>query len=291
MHSITVKAPAKVNIFLKVLNKRKDSYHNIVTVFDRISLADTIKISKISKGIILKSDKPITRYPEDNLCFKAAEAILRYGKVKSGVRIDINKKIPLASGLGGGSSDAAAVLRGINKLFDLKLSGRILLNMAKELGADVPFFVLNTAFAIGKGRGDELKVVRPGKRFWHLIIKAGKKTSTGDIYGAFDETSKHLTPGRENVKIQIPSEFRMDYEQAESMLHNDLETADSLKKGVTGRILKDLARLLGKKVIVSGSGPSLFCLYGTRREAIDAKDAILRNLSARSRSGWQIFVA
>ena len=291
MNSITVKAPAKVNLFLKVLSKRRNSYHNIVTIFERISLADTIRISKIRKGIVVGSDVPITRDPKGNLAYKAAEAILRRGKVKSGVKIEIKKKIPIASGLGGGSSDAAAVLRGINKLFCLRLSDKALLNMAKELGADVPFFVLDTAFAVGKGRGDELKVIRSKSRFWHLIIKVGSKTATKDIYGAFDRASKHLTPWEESVKIQPPLKLRMDYAQVESMLHNDLERAFSLKKSVISRILKSLAQLLGKKMIISGSGPSLFCLYRTRKEAIKARGLVLKSVPERERSDWQIFIA
>ena len=315
MHSVTVKAPAKVNLFLKVLGKRKDSYHNILTLFERISLADTIKISKIPKGIIVKSDKPITRDPKDNLCFKAAEAILKRGKVRSGVKIKIKKRIPVASGLGGGSSDAASTMIGINRLFRLKLDGEVLLTMGKKLGADVPFFLLDTPFAIGRGRGDILEVVKSKAKFRHLIIKAGNKTATKDIYKAFDRASKHLTPRRESAKIhplslklrgvvrrsqtrkqfgeggQTPLKLRMDYAQAESMLHNDLERAVSLKKSVISRILKSLAQLLSKRAIVSGSGPGLFCLYRTRREAIDARDTILRSVSTRSRTGWQIFVA
>ena len=291
MSSITVKTPAKVNLFLKVLSKRADGYHNIHTLFERISLFDTIRISKIPKGIIIKSDRPITRDPEENLCFKAAKAILRRGKVKSGVKIYIKKRIPIASGLGGGSSDASAALKGINKLFNLRLSDEVLFNMAKELGADVPFFILDTTFAIGKGRGDELKAIKSKARFWHLIVKAGSKTATKDIYEAFDRAPKHLTLLRESDRIQIPSKLRMDYIQAESVLHNDLETAVLSKKGVISRISKSLAQLLGKKMIISGSGPSLFCLYRTRREAIKARDVIFRSVSARSRMGWQIFVA
>ena len=326
MNSITVKAPAKVNIFLKVLGKRKDSYHNILTIFERISLADTIRISKIPKGIIVKSDKPITLDAKDNFCFKAAEAVLRRGRVRSGVKIDIKKRIPVASGLGGGSSDAAAVSRGMNKLFCLKLSDKALLNIAKELGADVPFFMLDTAFAVGKGRGDELKVIRSRSRFWHLIIKAGSKTATKDIYGAFDAsinsalnpelvdgstlltidpersrrvegfdsepagTPKRLTLQRGDVRMFSLSKLRMDYAGAESMLYNDLERAVSLKKGVISRVLKILAQLLGKKMIVSGSGPSLFCLYRTRREAIRARGLVLKSVPERERPDWQIFV-
>ncbi len=102
---------------------------------------------------------------------------------------------------------------------------------------------------------------------------------------------KHLTPRRESAKIHLPSKLRMDYAQAESMLHNDLEKAVLLKKSVISRMSKSLAQLLGRRAIISGSGPSLFCLYSTRREAIDARDTVLRSVSARLRMGWQIFVA
>jgi len=305
MNSITVRAPAKINLFLKILSKRADGYHNIHTVFERISLADTIKITKIPGGIIVRSDKPITLDAKDNLAFKAAEAVLKLGRIKSGVKIEIKKRIPIASGLGGGSSDAAAVLKGINKLFRLRLSDKVLLNMAAALGADVPFFMLDTAFAVGKGRGDELEVIRSNSRFWHLIIKAASKASTKYIYRDFDRASKHpstkaqgipeplpkcLTPRSGSARIQIPLKLRMGYTHAESMLYNDLETAVSLKKGGIGRISKSLAQLLNKKIIISGSGPSLFCLYRTRREAIGARDTVLRSASVRSRTGWQVFV-
>ena len=213
----------------------------------------------------------------------------------SGVKIEIRKRIPIASGLGGGSSDAAAVLRGMNKLFHLRLSDKALLNMAKELGADVPFFVLDTAFAVGKGRGDELRVIRSKSHFWHLIIKAGSKTATKDIYEDFDSEHarmpKRLTLRRGDARMFSPLKLRMDYAEAESMLHNDLERAILLKRSVISGISRRLAQLLGKKTIVSGSGPSLFCLYRTRREAIEARGTVLRSVNARSRMGWQIFIA
>ena len=319
MNSVVVRAPAKVNLFLKVLSRRIDGYHNILTLFERISLADTIKISKIPKGITIKSGVLITRDPEDNLVYKAAKLVLDRGEIRSGVKIEIKKRIPIAAGLGGGSSDAAATLIGIEKLFRLRLGDKMLAEMAKSLGADVPFFMLGTTFAIGRGRGDILEVVKSKAKFWHLIIKAGNKTATKDIYEAFDAltalVSKHLTPRPGSVRIhplslkfrevvrrsqtckqfgeggRIPSKLRMDYAHIESMLYNDLERVVLLKKGVIGGISKSLAQLLGKRAIVSGSGPSLFCLYRTRREAVEARGVVLRGISARQRRGWQIFVA
>ncbi|OGW93821.1 MAG: 4-(cytidine 5'-diphospho)-2-C-methyl-D-erythritol kinase [Omnitrophica bacterium RIFCSPLOWO2_01_FULL_45_24] len=330
MNSIEIPAQAKVNLFLKVLSKRKDSYHNILTLFERISLADIIKITKIPKGIIVKSDKLITRNPKDNLVYKAAELILKHGKIKSGVEIEIKKKIPIAAGLGGGSSDAAAALIGIDKLFRLKSDDEILTALGKKLGADVPFFILDTPFAIGRGRGDKLKVVRSKARFWHLLVYPGFKAATKDVYKAF-EGSKYLTPRQGSVKIQaLPSGYgggavrrsqrqkrfgeggtshlnfarlcsrnflqeavenlRMGYQNIESMLYNDLEAAAVSKKKSLGKILKGLAHLLGREAIVSGSGPSLFCLYKKRKEAIKARIKVLKSVPARHRHGWLIFV-
>lgn len=318
MNSITVSAPAKVNLFLKVLSKRKDSYHNIITLFERISLADKIRISKIPKGIIVKSDVPVTRRMKDNLAYKAAEAVLKRGGITSGVKIEIKKRIPVAAGLGGGSSDAAAVLKGVNALYRLKLADKTLLQLGEKLGADVPFFLMNESFAIGSGKGCGLSAVKSPLRLWHLLIYPAFKVSTKDVYEAFD---KHLTTRCRNDKIQAlslrlagavrrsqrddtyltkekrfgeggisPSNLRLDYDEAESMLYNDLEPAAIMKKAVLGGILKGLAHLLGKNAIVSGSGPSLFCLYGTRKEAVRAKTRVLRGVPERRRRGWQIFI-
>ncbi len=161
MTSIEVLAPAKVNIFLKVLGKRKDSYHNILTLFERVSLADKVRISRLPKeeDIILVCDKKITRSVKDNLAYRAARLLLDFKKVKAGVRIELKKRIPVSADLGGGSSDAAAVLLGINRLLGLKVSQKALMRLAGKLGADVPFFVSDTPFALGSKRGDELRPI------------------------------------------------------------------------------------------------------------------------------------
>jgi len=291
MNSITVRAPAKVNLFLKILSKRKDRYHNIHTLFERISLYDTIRISRAQKGIIVSSDKPITKDPKDNIVYKAAQAILKQGKPGYGVLIEIKKRIPIAAGLGGGSSDAAATLIGINKLFNLGLGRSALMRIGRSLGADVPFFLLDARFAVGKGIGDDLDIIKIKRRLWHILVYPGFKVSTKDVYKVFDglpgRESKGLTYSRQGAKIQTPL---TGYKNMEQALYNDLERATLLQKGIIGCILEGLAQLLGKKFIVSGSGPSLFCLYGTGKEAIAAKRTILRRMPANKRRGWQIFV-
>jgi 4-diphosphocytidyl-2-C-methyl-D-erythritol kinase len=294
MNTIELTAHAKVNLFLKVLGKRRDSYHNIITLFERISLGDGIKISKTVSGIILSSNKFITKYPKDNLAYKAAEALLNYKKVKGGVKIRINKLTPIAGGLGGGSSDAASVLLGINRLYNLKLTKKALMKLGSRLGADVPFFILEERFALGNGIGDKLKPIKTRSKLWHLLINPSFPVVTKDIYRALDKmrknSAKRLTSYPSGAKIHSLLEGSMDFGTIEPMLHNDLESIVVAKKAVLGSMIRRLASLLGKKAIVSGSGPSLFCLYSTRKEATRARALFLGSLPARERKVWQAFV-
>jgi 4-diphosphocytidyl-2-C-methyl-D-erythritol kinase len=294
MSSIELTAHAKVNLFLKVLDKRKDHYHNILTLFERISLGDRIKISKTASGITLSSNRFITKDPKDNIAYKAADLILKHKKVKGGVKIRIDKLTPIAGGLGGGSSDAASALLGINRLYNLRLSKIALMKLGSKLGADVPFFILDESFALGSGIGDKLKPVHTGSKLWHLLINPSFPVPTRDIYQAFDRmrknSSKRLTSCPSGAKIHFLLEEAMDFGTIEPMLHNDLESVVVAKKAVLGSMIRRLAALLGKKAIVSGSGPSLFCLYSTRKEALRARALFLGSLPARERKVWQAFV-
>jgi 4-diphosphocytidyl-2-C-methyl-D-erythritol kinase len=290
MNSTTVKAPAKVNLFLKVLSRRSDGYHNIETLFERIAIFDTIKISKIPEGIIVKSDRPVTKNPKDNLVYRAAQSILRRSKVKSGVEIRIKKRIPIAAGLGGGSSDAAATIIGIDKLFKLNLTRANMMSIGKKIGADVPFFLLDTPFALGKGIGGNLNIVKSGAQLWHLLVFPGFRVSTKSVYKEFDSGkiagSKRLTGKKSGVKM-ISS--LTDYRAMEQLLYNDLERASISKKGIIGEIKNSLGRLLDKKFIVSGSGPSLFCLYSTGKEALAARRKVLSNMPSGVIGSREVF--
>ncbi|MFA4981598.1 MAG: 4-(cytidine 5'-diphospho)-2-C-methyl-D-erythritol kinase [Candidatus Omnitrophota bacterium] len=308
MTSIELTAPAKVNLVLKILGKRKDSYHNIYTLFEKISLCDRIRITKIREGIIVSSDRFITRSPKDNLVYKAAKLFLGRHKLKYGVKIDIKKKIPIAGGLGGGSSDAASVLMGMDRLFGLKIGRAGLLSLAARLGSDVPFFILDVPFAVGRGRGERLEKADVRKRLWHLIIYPGFKVSTKDVYEAFDAHQEALVPRRgsgsrpEHLpkalttrhcgdRIIRQSAGSMDFGEIESMLYNDLEETVIAKKETIGKVIERLASSLNKKAIVSGSGPSVFCLYRDGKEALAAKRRLLGSLPAPERASWQVFVA
>lgn len=290
MTSIRLLAPAKVNLFLKILNKRPDGYHDILTLFDRISLADRITISKIPEGIVVSSDRFITHRQKENLAYKAAALILERGRVKGGLRIKIEKRIPIAAGLGGGSSDAAAVLMGVNRLCSMRLSPSVLLRLAGRLGADIPFFMLNSPFAVGRSRGDKLEKLPLKIRPWHLVVNPGFGVSTKAIYEKFD-ASQGLTKKRRNAKIHPVCVIPADFAALESMLHNDLEKAAIAEEKLIGGMIERLAYTLRKKAIVSGSGPSVFCLYRTRKEAKEAKRKFLISIPAGMRKLWKVFIA
>ncbi len=294
MTSIELTAPAKVNIYLKILNKRKDSYHNILTLFERISLFDRIKISRTKDGIIVRSDRPITADPKKNIVYKAARLVLDEYAPGQGIRIDIVKRIPIAAGLGGGSSDAASALIGIRSLLGLNISNKKLMQFGEKIGADVPFFLFGKPCALGKSKGERLAEVKLKQKVWHLLINPGFGVSTRGAYEAFDErkkeSSKDLTTGSRNVKINLRLDDPLDFVSLESMLYNDLQKIVAAKKKAIGSAIKRLASVLGKKAILSGSGPSLFCLYRTRKEALEARRVLLGSLTAGQRRSWLIFV-
>lgn len=290
MNSIILSAPAKVNLFLKVCYKRKDGYHELITVFERINLADTIKISKIPSGIEVRSDRFITKDPRDNLVYKAADAMMKTAGVKGGVRIQIKKRIPIAGGLGGGSSDAASVLMGVNSIYDLNIPKARLMAMGAKLGADVPFFILNEPYAVGKGKGDRLKPINSKVKLWHILVNPGFGVSTKGVYDAYDKHgSLGLTPEKSDAKINPPLKDLSRFEHFETMMHNDLERIVVKQKKIIGSLIKRLAISSGHSAILSGSGPSVFCLCGTRKEAMIAKRRLLAGTPGQISKRWQVF--
>lgn len=288
MTSIELLAPAKVNLFLKILKKRKDGYHDLHTLFERVDIADRIKLTKIPRGIKICSGTDITPRQKDNIAYKAADILIKEKKLKFGVRIDIKKNIPIAAGMGGGSSDAASVLIGMNRLFTLGIKKPEMAKIALRLGADVGFFIEETSFAIGKGVGDRLKRVNIGKKLWHLVIYPGFKSATKRIYEAFDRGGFALTRNRGDVRIQPCFSTPVDFGALEAMLYNDLQFAAVSKNRALDDIIKRLASLLGKRMILSGSGPSLFCLYKNRKEAITARSKLYGGIPAGDRKGWKV---
>ena len=291
MRSITLHAPAKVNLFLKVYPKRPDGYHDLFTLFERIDLCDTITISGIPSGIEVVSDVPITLDPRDNLVYKAAILVLKRAKIRRGVRIRIRKRIPIAGGLGGGSSDAASTLIGITRLYRTGLSPQQLIRIGAGLGADIPFFLLDRPVALGTGKGDQLMPLPRARKWWHVVVNPGFGVSTKEVYGAYDRMAPaRLTGSRHNDKIPRYCKIQASSDSFETMMSNDLEPVVVRKHKVIGTIIQRLAIASGRKALLSGSGPSVFCLCPTRKEAMITRRRFLSSPSATAH-GWQVFVA
>jgi 4-diphosphocytidyl-2-C-methyl-D-erythritol kinase len=184
-----VLAPAKINLSLKVLGKRDDGFHEIETLIAPVSLYDKIEIEKQNRWIDLSCDDPTLSTGDDNLVVRVAKLFLENAKIKSGVSIKLEKKIPHGAGLGGGSSDAAATLRALNRLFATKLSGEDLAKLAATIGSDVSFF-LNGSAAICKGRGEIVEPMKLHQKFSVLLLKPAFGVASGWAYSRWQDSKE-----------------------------------------------------------------------------------------------------
>ena len=198
MKSIQINAYAKINLGLRILSKRLDGYHELITVFQRISLADRVILEKLVGGIEYLGPT-LTEKPEDNLCCIAAEMFRSLFGMELGVRIRLDKTIPTGAGLGGGSSDAAAVLRGMCEMYGISPTHEDLINAAAEIGSDVPFFFSDLSSALGQGRGEKITPVNGlSKNYYLLVLKPNYSISTAWAYSELDNI---LTFEKNNISI------------------------------------------------------------------------------------------
>ena len=265
------KAPAKINLFLRVLRKRADGYHDIVSLMQKITLYDELIFSPRPKGIVLNcpgSDLPTS---EDNLVFRAAQSIFAYANYSSGVEIKLTKKIPLAAGLGGGSSDAATTLIALNKICSLNLKKNELIKLGAKIGADVPFFIFGNN-ALASGIGDQLKALQDLPKINLLLIKPLFELSTKMVY---ENLNLRLTRGKNNYSI--PRFLKMGDIIRE--LHNDLESVSLEMHPELADLKKMLLRHGALGALMSGSGPTVFGIFRDGKEAKNILEVIKKEVS------------
>jgi 4-diphosphocytidyl-2-C-methyl-D-erythritol kinase len=279
---IQINSYSKINLTLNVLRKRKDGYHEIESIMQSINLADKVIITEKREGITVKCNNPQVPVDINSLAYKTAEKILNQYRIKRGVKIEIDKKIPLASGMAGGSANSATILVGINKLFDLELKNEELWGIGEELGMDVPFCVQNgTALAYHKG--EKLSPLLPlNPSLWVIIINPDFKISTQWAYNnlniAKNKTTMNNTRNMLNaLKVGTPKEIAKN-------LFNSFESV-IIKKYPEIRKVKD--RLIGEGVLgalMSGSGPSVFGIAKSQEEALK----IYKKLKPEYKSIWVV---
>lgn len=284
------KSFAKVNLYLKVISKRSDNYHTLKTLFERVSLADRI-ILKPRKDDLIKVSCDDRAVPQDeaNLCFKAAKLLRDEFRPFNGLDIKITKCIPIGAGLGGGSSNAAIVLLGLNKLWGLKLSKVKLAKFAGRIGSDVAFFIYDLPFAIGSGRGERIKPLNilNKTRLWHLLIVPKIHVSTPLIYNKYDHFSG-LTKPTSNVKLLTSVLAKKSYSYSllkPGLLFNSLEQVTIRLYPEVKRIKDTLLQLGLDCVLMSGSGPAVFAIVSSFKNA-----SKLAKIMEKREKSWRVFV-
>lgn len=278
MNSISLSSPAKLNLFLEVVNKRPDGYHNLITLFERIDLCDDITLSNTLDGAIqVFCDHADVPTDSKNLVYKAAQMLRDDFALSNGVNIRIKKRIPVAAGLGGGSGNAATVLLGLNRLWKLQLSLKELLSYGQAIGSDVPFFLQDCSWAVGTQRGDKIKRLTIGTQLWHILIVPSIKMYSRDV---FEALNLKLTKKVDDVNILTRSLKKNDLFVIGSLLRNDLESA-ILKLVPSLHSYKEMLQKCGLKCIsFSGSGPAIFGLVESQAQAEELK-IILQNQNSQ----------
>ncbi|SDW85990.1 4-diphosphocytidyl-2-C-methyl-D-erythritol kinase [Marininema mesophilum] len=253
---ISVKAPAKINLTLDVLHKRPDGYHDLEMVMTTVDLADRIDLTEITGGIRLQSTSGFVPFDDRNLAYRAAALIKERFGITKGVNILIHKRIPVAAGLAGGSSDAAATLRGLNKMWNLGLSTEELGELGLALGSDVPFCVQGGT-AIARGRGEQLTPLSPPPPCWVVLAKPPHGVSTVEVFQAL-KMEKITT--RPNLEGMLNALDKKDFDQVCEQLANVLEGV-TMATYPKVRFLKERMATFGAEgVLMSGSGPTVFGL-------------------------------
>lgn len=274
MNCIELKSRAKINLSIDVLGKRKDGYHLVEMIMQTIDLYDVIKIRELSSDdIIIKSNSKDIPLDDTNIVYKAINLLRDKFNINKGIEVFLQKNIPIAAGMAGGSSNAAAILVGLNKLWSLNLSELDLQELGLNLGADVPFCISGKT-ALAKGIGEELTFVKGlPKDISILICKPEIFVSTKDVYEGLDLNNIQIRPNNEKLLEYLKEE---DVSSLAENMVNVLEGVTSNSyieiKDIENTMMENGA--LGS--MMSGSGPTVFGLYKNREDALSCKKNLLR---------------
>lgn len=271
MNHIELRALAKINLGLDVLGRRENGYHDVRMVMQSIYLYDEVKLSKKKEpGIELETNLRFLPVGEDNIAYKAAKLLINEFGIKEGVRIGLQKHIPVAAGLAGGSSNAAAVLFGMNRLFGLKLTQEELMKRGVVLGADVPYCIMRGT-VLAEGIGEELHKLPPMPKCTVLIAKPPISVSTKMVYEALD--SKEITE-HPDIDGIIRGLEHTDIREVAASMGNVLESVTIQMHPVIEEIKGEMLDAGALGAMMSGSGPTVFGLFENRAGAREAQRRI-----------------
>jgi 4-diphosphocytidyl-2-C-methyl-D-erythritol kinase len=276
---VWIAAPAKLNLWLRVLERMESGFHSLETLFCAVSLEDRIHIQPGPPGVRLTVAGPVDLGPpERNLVHRAAALYLATSEKEGGVDIRLDKRIPAAAGLGGGSSDAAATLRALNVLFDSPLSDGDLLTLGSELGSDVPFFLCGSPVALAWGRGERLLALPPLPARRVLIAHPGEPMPTTE---AFARLAALRSDGYRAPLAKVHAHQLASWEAVAALAWNDFEPVALAMVPVLEPALELLRNAGAVPTLLSGSGAAIFGVFTSERERTVAA-ARLRGLGLRT---------
>jgi 4-diphosphocytidyl-2-C-methyl-D-erythritol kinase len=269
-----LRASAKVNLALEVLGKRADGYHEIATVLQAVDLFDRIAV-ETADSLSLHTDDPDLPTDEGNLVMRAARLLQKAAGIETGARIRLQKRIPVAAGLGGGSSDAAATLWGLSRLWKLRWPTARLQELAVELGMDVPFF-LGAGRAVARGRGEQLAPLPGGGGYALVLVNPRVPLSTREVYGRVPTGWRAEPVGTDRVVEALRTR---NVNRVAAALTNNLEGLVEPVLPVIGRMKAALLAAGALGAIMSGSGPTVFGMARSLDHARQIRSRV-------SRAGW-----
>ena len=280
MRSIRIAAPAKINLSLDVVKQLPNGYHEMDMIMQEVELADTIRLEYREKGINLTCNIPELPVNDENIAVRAAKALLPYSKEERGVAIHLEKRIPHGAGLGGGSADAAAILKGLNELWELNLSLQQLIGIGLTIGADVPFCIFGGT-ARAKGIGERLKRITDQPSLPILLINPGIHVSTKEVFEALDANRTILHPKTDQA---IQAWQDQDFETMRKTAGNRLREVTVQWYPEIQKIEEKLMEAGAVFAMMSGSGPTVFGIYETEEERDRAFEALKEQYSVVVRS-------
>ncbi|MCM8811459.1 MAG: 4-(cytidine 5'-diphospho)-2-C-methyl-D-erythritol kinase [Candidatus Omnitrophica bacterium] len=292
MTRLTLPSYAKVNLYLDIVGRYPDGYHQLVTLFERIDLSDELTMETVrGDRVDFFCDHPDVPTDTSNLVVRAVEKYRQASGWDAGLRITLKKRIPVGAGLGGGSSNAASALKGANILAGNLLPEGELSGIAGRLGADVSFFWSHRAWALGTGKGDRIEPVSISARLWHLLVYPSVLIPTRQVYEAFsvsDGLARSLTASKPDVKLLVDAlRDNQQVPKIRRFLFNALEpTVEALYPALqhVKQTIQTKAEL--SNPLISGSGSTVMALCGSREESEKAAWAI-----RQAEPGWGVFVA
>lgn len=278
MDSIRLNAMAKINLGLDVTGKRPDGYHELRMVMQMINLYDKIEIIKLeTPEIIVETNLSFLPVNENNIVYKAAQLLMNKFQLTQGVRIVLEKHIPVAAGMAGGSSDAATVLYGMNKLFSLGMTKKQMMEEGVKLGADVPYCVLRTT-ALSEGIGEILTTLPPMPKCHIVIAKPGISVSTKAVFGKLRVNEIEEHPDIDGIVEAIKAGSLTDIA---NRLGNTLEEVTIKDYPVIAQIKEEMIAQGALGALMSGSGPTVFGIFDDEKKAKNAYTVLKAGTQAR----------